>query len=84
MEEIQNELTLKDRLNRIWMAITNPMNPSPLSPEGYIGIIDLWWATQMFFVGFAKSNPEQAGKCFFYTVVAVKVILLLHFFGWIF
>lgn len=76
--------TLQERWDRIWAAITNPLNVSPLSPEGKIGLLDLWWAVKMFFIGFAKRDPGQAGECFFYTVVAIFAIMVLHLIGWIF
>ncbi|NJO63612.1 MAG: hypothetical protein HC836_37115 [Richelia sp. RM2_1_2] len=77
-------LTMKDRWNRIAGALANPFNVNPYSPEGKLGIFDIWWAVQMFFVGFAKENPEQAGKCFFWTVASAAAILLLLFVNWVF
>lgn len=81
---MEDKLTVRARWNRIWGAICNPFTINPYSPECKLGITDYWWAVRQFFIGFVTDNPEQAGKCFFYTVMSIKAILLIHILCWIF
>ena len=84
VEEILHEPTMRERWDRIIAALTNPFHVSPKSPDGASGLADYIPACRDFFVGFAKSDPEQAGMCFFYTIAAIKIIILIHILAWIF
>jgi hypothetical protein len=77
MTDLDPAEELELRLARLKYALVHPFSVNPHSLEGNKGYKDAYWAAKMYFIAFARYYPEQAGTCFFHTVLSVMGLVAL-------